>query len=401
MGLKDGLVSYYELEETSGTTITDAHASNDGTVDGATLGETGKIGKSYLFESEDNADFSSLPNIENDDFSVSFWIKINSYASSTSNQRILIFGHPQDGSNENNFYFWHQNPNKNNTFHFTKLNDSGDNYTTSVSLDKFPTGTWVHVVGTFNKTDNEIKLYVDGNLEDTTSTSGTFSTTSDNISINKQSQGGWNDNEIDANIDEIGIWDRALSSSEVSELYNNGDGLAYPFDTGEIFEADLIRQITAQLRLGSLKYGNTFKPSIQEIKTDLKDFSISASSYLKTNNRTATADLKTGFSVKSGQKIKPDLLTINTNLQENFNLKYGYTKKLSKLTATTNILQPTTGDKTLKTEIIEAKIKLQNYKIFVDGITPRNLVKFKRASAYKKKRQYPQALWGEIQPERS
>jgi len=29
-------------------------------------------------------------------------------------------------------------------------------------------------------------------------------------------------------IDEIGIWDRALSANEVSALYNNGNGLIIP-----------------------------------------------------------------------------------------------------------------------------------------------------------------------------
>jgi hypothetical protein len=30
-------------------------------------------------------------------------------------------------------------------------------------------------------------------------------------------------------IDEFGIWDRALTNSELLELYNNGLGKAYPF----------------------------------------------------------------------------------------------------------------------------------------------------------------------------
>lgn len=36
--------------------------------------------------------------------------------------------------------------------------------------------------------------------------------------------------EANAIIDEVGIWHRALSESEIISLYNNGDGLTYPFD---------------------------------------------------------------------------------------------------------------------------------------------------------------------------
>jgi hypothetical protein len=34
---------------------------------------------------------------------------------------------------------------------------------------------------------------------------------------------------FDGTIDEVGIWNRSLSSSEVSELYNGGSGASYPF----------------------------------------------------------------------------------------------------------------------------------------------------------------------------
>jgi len=43
--LTDDLVSYYKLDETSGTTAVDSFGSNDGTVNGATVNQTGKIGK--------------------------------------------------------------------------------------------------------------------------------------------------------------------------------------------------------------------------------------------------------------------------------------------------------------------------------------------------------------------
>jgi hypothetical protein len=30
-------------------------------------------------------------------------------------------------------------------------------------------------------------------------------------------------------IDELGLWDRLLTSNEISTIYNNGNGLSYPF----------------------------------------------------------------------------------------------------------------------------------------------------------------------------
>src|SRR6202035_2479657 len=37
---------------------------------------------------------------------------------------------------------------------------------------------------------------------------------------------------FDGDIDEVSIWNRALTSTEVSDLYNSGGGLQYPFAGG-------------------------------------------------------------------------------------------------------------------------------------------------------------------------
>ncbi|MFO7881973.1 MAG: hypothetical protein R6U52_05505, partial [Kosmotogaceae bacterium] len=42
-GIAEDLVSYYKLDETSGTTVTDSHGANDGTNNGATTGATAEV----------------------------------------------------------------------------------------------------------------------------------------------------------------------------------------------------------------------------------------------------------------------------------------------------------------------------------------------------------------------
>ena len=34
---------------------------------------------------------------------------------------------------------------------------------------------------------------------------------------------------LSANLDEFGIWNRALSNTEITDLFNGGTGLSYPF----------------------------------------------------------------------------------------------------------------------------------------------------------------------------
>jgi len=41
--------------------------------------------------------------------------------------------------------------------------------------------------------------------------------------------GDYGGGPMDGSLDEIGVWNRALSDEEVAQLYNGGNGLAYPF----------------------------------------------------------------------------------------------------------------------------------------------------------------------------
>lgn len=74
-------VAHYTFNETSGTTLTDIAGSNDGTNDGATVNQTGKIDKAYLFDG--TSDYVTISNSTSFDFSdeeytISIWVKASS-----------------------------------------------------------------------------------------------------------------------------------------------------------------------------------------------------------------------------------------------------------------------------------------------------------------------------------
>jgi len=80
---------------------------------------------------------------------------------------------------------------------------------------------WHHVVVT--KEGSSVKVYVD----DTNTYSGSYTYT---IGDYNMYFGTWNYHSFrDGKIDEIGLWSRALTSDEVTELYNSGAGFTYPF----------------------------------------------------------------------------------------------------------------------------------------------------------------------------
>ncbi|HAV63464.1 MAG TPA: hypothetical protein DCY13_13990, partial [Verrucomicrobiales bacterium] len=77
----------------------------------------------------------------------------------------------------------------------------------------FPTGRWVHVAGTYDGAD--IRLYIDGELVATVAASGLISTNNRSFFIGRVDGGSNGSDFFPGRIDEVRLWNRALSATEV------------------------------------------------------------------------------------------------------------------------------------------------------------------------------------------
>lgn len=103
---------------------------------------------------------------------------------------------------------------------------AGSNFTSSVSWSP-STATWYYIAVT--KSGTTIKFYVNGSQQgtDQTGASSAINTSTVPFMIGAQESDGGG--PMDGKMDEWGAWNRALSGSEISQLYNGGAGLTYPF----------------------------------------------------------------------------------------------------------------------------------------------------------------------------
>jgi len=88
------------------------------------------------------------------------------------------------------------------------------------SISGFSIEDWHHYVGTYDQTDTgqELKFYVDGILRATASATGNITADSGVMTIGRDDGSG--SRFFDGRIDEVAIFDRALSAAEIQEHFN-------------------------------------------------------------------------------------------------------------------------------------------------------------------------------------
>lgn len=216
-GLLTGLVSYYKLDETTGTTAYDAHGSNDGTVVGATINQTGKIDKCYdLDGNNDYVDCGNITEMQGTDtITVSAWAKKEDTTQPGAGETII-------SKWETGFNSWilFQRESVRKTRFLIYIGDTG--YAADADSAGYDTN-WHHYVGRYD--GSEVSLWIDG-VKQSATASITGNIDADNAIVKIGTYQAVND-WFEGYIDEVALWDTDLSDSQIAALYNSGSGLAY------------------------------------------------------------------------------------------------------------------------------------------------------------------------------
>lgn len=215
-GLNNSLISYYKLDETSGTVI-DSLGVNNGTNYGAQTNIQGKIGTSYNFTGSqlDSVNFSS-GQIVYTNSTISAWIKPTRFLADGSNMvffgkdsssvRSYIYGIHRQGTTQGLSLQW--------------------GTTTVWSTFNLSVNNWYHAVITFNDVTNTVTFYVNGSNVTVKQNTGSPTNSSSSVFLGKREYVG-GEEPFDGYIDEVAFWSRILTNNEILTLYNNGIGLNY------------------------------------------------------------------------------------------------------------------------------------------------------------------------------
>ena len=255
------------------------------TGNGSTQKITGYIRKGAAFNGSSSyiSGLSTLTNIS-DSFSVSMWVNFASAPSTTE----YIFGGIKEQGAEDSLIGIYVN-----TSGYIGANVRGSNSGTvysATSTSSFADGNWHHVV--YNLNSSTLQLYIDNSQIGSDVSIGSATVTVDNAVLGAINSRGTIESYFNGKIDQVRIFNKALSSGEVTTLYgetfasstksttdifNDGSGVAlyeldddandtgiYPYGTGDIDsgQSAVFNGSSSKINTGIVLSSTTFSVSV-------------------------------------------------------------------------------------------------------------------------------------------
>jgi hypothetical protein len=213
--LLTGEIAYWKFDETTGD-YADSKNSHTGVNTSVTHYASGKI--NYAGSYNGTASKTVVTDADDLDLTTAGGISCWIYLGVRTHNYIVTKG---DDNNARNGYVFQMEGGYLTLF---MLGSSSYMYTQSAAM--LSTGQWYHVVATWNSSN--VYLYVNGSQSATKAVTVTPVASTYNLQIGApcvDATGFFN-----GYIDEVGIWNRLITSTEVTTLYNSGTGKQHPFN---------------------------------------------------------------------------------------------------------------------------------------------------------------------------
>jgi hypothetical protein len=224
--LTTNLQAYWKLDESSSNIVDVVNSYPMVPYNSPTYGVTGKLGNAVAFDRTTNQRFYAhaaldglLNSIGYNGLTISLWVKITGDTTVTRGICAIRGTHY--------FYFYATTANK--IAFLTNITGTSEDIS---SNDALTLNEWYHVVMRCDRSAN-MEMYVNGTLQtdylDISGASSTNVQTHVDIFNFIGNYGTSSSYAFTGVVDDIAVYNRTLSASEISQLYNSGNGLAYPF----------------------------------------------------------------------------------------------------------------------------------------------------------------------------
>ena len=221
-GLTESLISYWKLEEASGSRA-DSFGTNTLTDNNTVTQQTGKLGSCAQFTSLNTEYLSRADNaslrINESSFTLSAWI----YADTISVfPAILCKNASGNPDSRDEFASYINSVNNKLTFYVVYDTNVSKGIESSETLS---TGTWYHIILWRDATGLTLNIKINNGTATTVAITGVTAT---NANTQPFVIGTYGSTQLPFNgrIDSVGFWKRVLTAAEHTALYNSGSGRA-------------------------------------------------------------------------------------------------------------------------------------------------------------------------------
>jgi Concanavalin A-like lectin/glucanases superfamily len=219
-----GLVGWWKLDETSGTTAADSQGSNNGTLVNTPTWVAGKINNALTFNG--TTQYVNVPSsaslILSASWTVATWFKLTSLPGSNQFFDLLT---REDGTGNGNYALLIHDSAAGGgcgttgglaDLQASYRNNAGTPGNAACKADIITTGTWYHAVGVYNSVAQTLSLYLNGVLVSSTAETLIPATTAGALTLGTSVVYS---SPTPGTIDDVRVWNRVLSAAEVSALY--------------------------------------------------------------------------------------------------------------------------------------------------------------------------------------
>jgi formylglycine-generating enzyme required for sulfatase activity len=296
--LTDRLIHYYSLDENMEDAVGANNFINHGSISGNGIINLGRIFNETTTGQYAEANSVSLSN----EASISFWFY--SFKSQPQHAGILFKAYGSPYGDQSIFGIQATN-------HTINANAQSSSSGVTISHE-FTDNKWHHVVLIFDGEKKLFKVFFDGEkIEKSTSFISLYNPDS-KIKLGMQK---YANRSFSGKIDEIGIWNRALTDTEALSLFNGGKGKPYPFD-----KVSLNANFTADITKGevplTVKFTDQSTGDPTSWQWDFGDGSTSTEhnpSHKYKNAGTYTVKLTVSNAGGNNTLTKQDYITVNSN----------------------------------------------------------------------------------------
>lgn len=203
-------IHFYPLNESSGMTTEDVVGDADATLIGGAVFAPGKNGNGVALNGNGQFIDTGANLIDtNGNYTASAWVKLNK--ADGGFQTVVS----QDGDRDSAFFLQYSGADQRFAMSFTGQR--------ALAPAKPVVGQWYHLTGVRDAARGELKLYLDGELVATRSACSLDASSAGNTVIGRGKFGGNPVDHLDGTVDQVHLFDRAFTATEVEALYTSGN----------------------------------------------------------------------------------------------------------------------------------------------------------------------------------